>query len=89
MYPILDPNTMLDAMSCFPAPPKSAAVNYVVSMIHKEPEFEMFDSNDIRFVANIEYDAFGSLGSQAAWLSITSRMLMTRVRDALRKKFAI
>jgi len=82
-------DTMLDAMSGFPAPPKSSAIDYIVDILHKEPEFERFDSADIRLVANIEYDAFGELGSHAAWLSITSRLLMKNVRDALRKKFAI
>ena len=82
-------DTMLDAMSCFPGPPKSSAVNYIVDVLQKEPEFERLDSGDIRFVTNIEYDAFGELGSQAAWLSTTSRMLMKNVRNALRKKFAI
>ena len=80
---------MLDAMSSFPAPPKSSAVDYIVDALQKEPEFERLDSDDIRFVANIEYDAFGQFGSQAAWLSTTSHMLMKNVRDTLRKKFAI
>lgn len=83
---------MLDAMSCFPGPPKSSAVDYIVRVLRNDTEFESIDSKDMRFVVEIEYDAFGEFareGSQASWLSITSRLLMENVRKALRKKFAI
>ena len=86
---MLGTNTMLDYMSSFPAPPKSAAVNYVVNQIQNDHEFERIESADIRFVAEIEYDAFGSLGSQAAWLSTTACLLTDNVRKTLRKKFAM
>lgn len=80
---------MLDAASAFPAPAKPEAVDYIVETLRKEAEFDGVSTEDMRFVAKLEFDAFGKLGSLAAWLSITSHRLMENVRKALRKKFEI
>ena len=79
---------MMDYYSAFPAPSKDAAVAYVVRELY--PEFETYAicENDIRSIASAEYDAFGSLGSQAAWLTITSKLLVRNTRNRVHTLFA-
>ena len=77
---------MMDFYSEFPAPEKSAATKFIVNTLYPEYEPYGIGEQDIYTIASAEYDAFGSLGSQAAWLSITSHKLIDNVRDSINKR---
>lgn len=80
---------MLDSMSCFPAPPKSEVVAYIVAQLRTSQEFVGISDDDLRLVAAHEYDHFGSLGSLAAWMRVTAQLLLQNTTRSVRKKFAI
>jgi hypothetical protein len=80
---------MLDYLGSFPPPDKKTAVSIITKHMYTEFENHNIDINDIEFIANIEYEKFGSLGSQAAWVYCTEKLLTNNVRNALKEKLCI
>lgn len=80
---------MLDYLGDFPAPGKLAVVSIITEKIYREYEKYNIDRNDVEFITSVEYDKFGSLGSQAAWVHCTQKMLTNNVRNMVKEKLCV
>jgi hypothetical protein len=78
---------MMEYMSSFPPPNKKNASEYIANVLYPEYEPYGINKDDIYIIATSEYDKFGSLGSQTAWLMETSHRLTENVRITLNKRF--
>lgn len=78
---------MMDAMSSQPPPNTQEATKYIVDKLKTEYDNYGVSEDDLRFVVVNELNKFDSLGSLAAWYSITSSLVMKNVRNSMNKKF--
>jgi hypothetical protein len=72
---------MLDYLSQFQPPSKEEAVSYVLNVLTSE--FHTIPSKEMYNLISTEYDNMGSVGSYAAWLSMTSQVLIDRSKKQL------
>jgi hypothetical protein len=80
---------MLEYYSQFQAPSKSEAIEYVTSKLIGTYSVYGVTEEDIRSIASIQFDYFGSLGSRAAWMCETSTRLTNNVEHTIQERFAI
>ena len=80
---------MMEYMSSLPPPDIKTAANYIVHEMKPEYKNMGIDEADLRIVVEEELRKFHSLGSLAAWYSITSSLVIKNVRDSMNKKFTI
>lgn len=78
---------MMDAMSSQPPPNTQEATQYIVDKLKTDYNNYGVSEDDLRFVVVDELNKFDSLGSLAAWYSITSSLVIENVRNSMNKKF--
>lgn len=78
---------MMDAMSSQPPPNTEEATQYIVDKLKSDYNNYGVSEDDLRFVVVDELNKFDSLGSLAAWYSITSSLVIKNVRSSMNKKF--
>ena len=78
---------MMDAMSSQPPPNTQEATQYIVDKLKTDYNNYGVSEDDLRFVVVDELNKFHSLGSLAAWYSITSSLVIKNVRSSMNKKF--
>ena len=78
---------MMDAMSSQPPPNTQEATQYIVDKLKTDYNNYGVSEDDLRFVVVDELNKFDSLGSLAAWYSITSSLVIKNVRSSMNKKF--
>jgi hypothetical protein len=77
----------MDAMSSQPPPNTQEATQYIVDKLKTDYNNYGVSEDDLRFVVVDELNKFDSLGSLAAWYSITSSLVIENVRNSMNKKF--
>ena len=78
---------MMDYLSSQPPPNTQEATQYIVDKLKKDYDNYGVSEDDLRFVVVDELNKFDSLGSLAAWYSITSSLVIKNVRSSINKKF--
>ena len=78
---------MMDAMSSQPPPNTQEATQYIVDKLKTDYNNYGVSEDDLRFVVVDELNKFDSLGSLAAWYSITSSLVIENVLNSMNKKF--
>ena len=78
---------MMDYLSSQPPPNTQEASQYIVDKLKTEYNNYGVSEDDLRFVVVDELNKFHSLGSLAAWYSITSSLVMKNVCNSMNNKF--
>jgi hypothetical protein len=78
---------MMDYLSSQPPPNTQEATQYIVDKLKTDYNDYGVSEDDLRFVVVDELNKFHSLGSLAAWYSMTSSLVIKNVRSSINKKF--